>query len=183
MIRLGEHNLRRLDGTEQLRLSLRLYPHPKYDPITREHDLMLIRLRRPASLGPAVRPLALGTRCPTAGTRCHISGWGSTTSPKRTFPPTLQCANVTLQAEQRCLRAFPELFSPNMICAAGRGAGGGNTDACQVGNWDGLGGNGTDWEANGTDWGRIWGCGFMTLDWLQPFRLWFWSPGLVPKFK
>ena len=59
-----------------------------------------------------------------------------------TFPPTLQCANVTLQAEQRCLRAFPELFSPNMICAAGSGAGGGNTDACQVGNWDGLGGTG-----------------------------------------
>ena len=86
MIRLGEHNLRRLDGTEQLRLSLRLYPHPKYDPITREHDLMLIRLRRPASLGPAVRPLALGTRCPTAGTRCHISGWGSTTSPKSMTP-------------------------------------------------------------------------------------------------
>uniref|UniRef100_A0A669R4P8 Peptidase S1 domain-containing protein n=1 Tax=Phasianus colchicus TaxID=9054 RepID=A0A669R4P8_PHACC len=43
---------------------------------------MLIRLRRPVVVGPAVRPLPLGTTCPTPGTKCHISGWGTITSPK-----------------------------------------------------------------------------------------------------
>ena len=98
------------------------------DPITREHDLMLIRLRRPASLGPAVRPLALGTRCPTAGTRCHISGWGSTTSPKSMTPkreiwgPKWRWVGLGVNGMTRKWEIWPQngRFGPKMeVCGVG----------------------------------------------------------------
>ncbi|NXK53240.1 TRY1 protein, partial [Chauna torquata] len=80
--RLGEYDLGRLDGTEQLRLARRLIRHPNYNYTTQEHDLMLVQLRRPATLGPSVQTLALGTRCPAPSTPCLVSGWGTTSSPK-----------------------------------------------------------------------------------------------------
>uniref|UniRef100_A0A8C3CB32 Peptidase S1 domain-containing protein n=1 Tax=Cairina moschata TaxID=8855 RepID=A0A8C3CB32_CAIMO len=82
MVRLGEYDLGRLDGTEQFRLVNRLVRHPRYNHTAKEHDLMLVQLRRPANLGPAVRVLPLATRCPAAGTPCLVSGWGTTTSPQ-----------------------------------------------------------------------------------------------------
>ncbi|XP_035170022.1 kallikrein-15-like [Oxyura jamaicensis] len=86
MVRLGEYDLGHLDGTEQFRLASRLVRHPGYNHTTKEHDLMLVQLRRPANLGPAVRTLPLGTRCPAPGTPCLVSGWGTTTSPQGTKP-------------------------------------------------------------------------------------------------
>uniref|UniRef100_A0A8C3C801 Peptidase S1 domain-containing protein n=1 Tax=Cairina moschata TaxID=8855 RepID=A0A8C3C801_CAIMO len=86
MVRLGEYDLGRLDGTEQFRLVNRLVRHPRYNHTAKEHDLMLVQLRRPANLGPAVRVLPLATRCPAAGTPCLVSGWGTTTSPQGMKP-------------------------------------------------------------------------------------------------
>ncbi|NXI64395.1 TRY1 protein, partial [Anseranas semipalmata] len=84
--RLGEHDLGHLDGTEQLRLAQRLIRHPGYNHTTKEHDLMLVQLRRPVTLRPAVQTLALGTRCPAPRTPCLVSGWGTTSTPQSMDP-------------------------------------------------------------------------------------------------
>nr|XP_047911863.1 transmembrane protease serine 9-like [Anser cygnoides] len=131
MVRLGEYNLGSLDGTEQFRLASRLVLHPRYNHTTKEHDLMLVQLRRPANLGPAVQILPLGTRCPTASTPCLVSGWGTTTSPQASFPKILHCANVTVQPEVTCRRAYPRLYTSNMLCAGGVSPEGKPTDSCQ----------------------------------------------------
>lgn len=75
-VRLGEHNLRKYDGPEQLRGVSRIIPHPHYEAHSHRHDVMLVRLTRPARLSPQVRPVALPTRCPQPGETCVVSGWG-----------------------------------------------------------------------------------------------------------
>ncbi|XP_068779499.1 kallikrein-15-like [Struthio camelus] len=126
MVRLGEHDLGCLEGSEQLRLAGRLIRHPGYNRLTKEHDLMLVKLRRAAVPGPSVQPLGLSTSCPAPGTPCLVSGWGTTRSPQRAFPRVLHCANVTVL---ECRGAYPQLATPGMVCAAGAGTP--PADACQ----------------------------------------------------
>lgn len=75
-MRLGEHNLRKRDGPEQLRTVSRIIPHPRYKALNHRHDLMLLRLTRPVRVTAEVRPIPLPARCPQAGEACVVSGWG-----------------------------------------------------------------------------------------------------------
>lgn len=85
---LGEHNLQRQDGYEQTRLATESFPHPDFNDSlpNKDHrnDIMLVKMAAPALLTWAVRPLTLSSQCVAAGTRCLISGWGTTSSPQRT---------------------------------------------------------------------------------------------------
>lgn len=85
--RIGDDHLLLLQG-EQLRRTHRPVVHPKYQrgsgPIlprrTDEHDLMLLKLVRPAVLGPRVQALRLPYRCAQPGDRCQVAGWGTSAS-------------------------------------------------------------------------------------------------------
>lgn len=87
IVHLGEHNLQRQDGYEQTRLATESFPHPDFnDSIpNKDHrnDIMLVKMAAPAVLTWAVRPLTLSSHCVAPGTRCLISGWGTTSSPQR----------------------------------------------------------------------------------------------------
>ncbi|XP_010367892.1 kallikrein-12 isoform X2 [Rhinopithecus roxellana] len=82
-VRLGEHSLSQLDWTEQIRHSGFSVTHPGYlgASTSHEHDLRLLRLRLPVRITSSVRPLPLPSDCATAGTECHVSGWGITNHP------------------------------------------------------------------------------------------------------
>lgn len=79
---LGDHRLQK--GPEQERDVAQSIQHPCYDGNSdeRKHDLMLVRLCGPASLGNKVRPINLTDHCPQAGQKCTISGWGTVSSPQ-----------------------------------------------------------------------------------------------------
>lgn len=83
-VRLGDHSLKKKDGSEQEMAVAQSIPHPCYNSSTEDHshDLMLLRLRGRASRGPRVKPISLADHCPPVGQKCTISGWGTVTSPR-----------------------------------------------------------------------------------------------------
>lgn len=86
IVHLGEHNLQRRDGCEQTRMAMESFPHPDFNNSlpNKDHrnDIMLVKMETAAFITRAVRPLTLSSRCVTPGTRCLISGWGTTSSPQ-----------------------------------------------------------------------------------------------------
>lgn len=86
LVHLGEHNLQRQDGCEQTRVATESFPHPGFNNSlpNKDHrnDIMLVKMKTPAFITRAVRPLTISAQCVTAGTRCLISGWGTTSSPQ-----------------------------------------------------------------------------------------------------
>lgn len=87
--RVGDDHLLLLQG-EQLRRTTVSVMHPRYrqglGPIlprrTDEHDLMLLKLARPAVLGPRIQTLRLPYRCTQPGDQCQVAGWGTTATPR-----------------------------------------------------------------------------------------------------
>uniref|UniRef100_A0A8C6XMY9 Peptidase S1 domain-containing protein n=1 Tax=Naja naja TaxID=35670 RepID=A0A8C6XMY9_NAJNA len=124
-VRLGEHHLRRIDWSEQLKLSSKAIVHPEYNRRTLNNDIMLIKLLTPATLNDKVKVLDLSTNCPQPGTKCLISGWGTTST---NYPDVLQCANITIINHNVCRSIYPNYINENMVCA-GKMVGG--TDSCQ----------------------------------------------------
>ncbi|XP_068280847.1 kallikrein-14-like [Nyctibius grandis] len=139
-LRLGENDLGRPEGPEQERLVARAIPHPAFDPATLDNDLLLLKLDRPAPLGPSVRPLPLPTACAPPGATCLVSGWGTITTPQVTLPQHLICAYVTVVPPAACRRAYPRRVTPNMLCAGVRGR---RVDSCQGDSGGPLSCNGT----------------------------------------
>ncbi|XP_014650797.1 PREDICTED: kallikrein-15 [Ceratotherium simum simum] len=137
-VRLGEHNLRKREGPEQLRAVSRVIPHPGYAARGHLHDVMLLRLSRPALLSPEVRPVALPTRCPQVGETCVVSGWGlvsgsesrTTGSPESqvSLPDKLHCANISIISAASCSKDYPGCLMDTMVCA---GVEGGGTNSCE----------------------------------------------------
>ncbi|XP_041601250.1 kallikrein-11-like isoform X2 [Vulpes lagopus] len=111
VVHLGEHNLQRRDGCEQTLSATESFPHPDFNNSlpNKDHrnDIMLVKMTRAAFITWAVRPLTLSSHCVTAGTRCLVSGWGSTSSPQLQLPHTLRCANITIINHEECEKAYP----------------------------------------------------------------------------
>lgn len=79
-VRLGEHNIKVTEGSEQFISSSRVIRHPRYSSYNIDNDIMLIKLSSPATLNQYVQPVALPTSCAPDGTMCTVSGWGNTMS-------------------------------------------------------------------------------------------------------
>ncbi|NXA57129.1 KLK15 protein, partial [Nothocercus julius] len=127
-VRLGSRGPKEAAGAEQRRLSSKVIGHPRYDPATKDSDLMLVKLLLPVHVNERVKPLPLATHCPVAGQTCQISGWGSTTSPEVNFPEDLHCAKVTIVREEQCQQSYPGSITANMVCAGEHSS---RADSCQ----------------------------------------------------
>ncbi|XP_025869855.2 kallikrein-11 isoform X1 [Vulpes vulpes] len=132
VVHLGEHNLQRRDGCEQTLSATESFPHPDFNNSlpNKDHrnDIMLVKMTRAAFITWAVRPLTLSSHCVTAGTRCLVSGWGSTSSPQLQLPHTLRCANITIISHEECEKAYPGNITNTMVCASVLESG---KDSCQ----------------------------------------------------
>ncbi|XP_070620130.1 trypsin-like [Erythrolamprus reginae] len=127
-VRLGEHHLRLIDGSEQLKLSSKAIVHPDFNRKTLNNDVMLVKLLTPVTLNDKIKVMNLSTSCPETGTECLISGWGTTRSPLTKYPNVLHCARITTISHKVCQSLYANYISETMLCA-GKMEGG--TDSCQ----------------------------------------------------
>ncbi|XP_066230211.1 kallikrein-5-like [Saccopteryx leptura] len=127
-IRLGHHSTSPVyERGQQLFQAVKTIPHPGYCHPGHSNDLMLIKLNRKILESQDVKPIKISSRCPRAGTKCLVSGWGTTSSPQVNFPKVLQCLNITVLSHERCKEAYSGQIDATMFCAgdeAGR-------DSCQ----------------------------------------------------
>ncbi|XP_039695558.1 kallikrein-5 [Pteropus medius] len=127
-VRLGHHSLSPVyESGQQLFRGVKTIPHPGYSHPRHTNDLMLIKLNRRIHETQDVKPINISSRCPSAGTSCLVSGWGTTSSPQENFPSELQCLNITVLSTEKCKEAYPGQIDATMFCAgdeAGR-------DSCQ----------------------------------------------------
>ncbi|XP_034495059.1 kallikrein-14 isoform X2 [Ailuropoda melanoleuca] len=101
---------------------------PAVRPVGHHCRSLRTPLERPARLGRAVRPIAIASSCAGPGTPCHVSGWGTTSSPIVRYPNSLQCVNINISSDQECRQAYSQAITAGMVCA---GSPQGGKDSCQ----------------------------------------------------
>uniref|UniRef100_A0A8C3FM98 Peptidase S1 domain-containing protein n=1 Tax=Chrysemys picta bellii TaxID=8478 RepID=A0A8C3FM98_CHRPI len=116
-VHLGDYNLRMKEPTEQIRRIHNFFMHPGYNLRPRDNDFMLLELDEPAQLNNYVNTINVTTCCPSPGTRCSVSGWGTIKSPKRRFPAIMQCADVYSVSQDSCQESYCGRITENMLCA------------------------------------------------------------------
>ncbi|XP_076124702.1 trypsin-3-like [Alosa pseudoharengus] len=128
----GEHFLDLTDGTEQYFKPQRLIPHPSYDQFTKNADIMLIKLGKPALLNNFVSlvPLPRQDEGVLEGRMCQVSGWGYTSHKSGHLSPTLHSATLPAISIARCnsSQSFSGNITSSMMCA---GYHTGGRDACE----------------------------------------------------
>ena len=92
-VRLGHHSLSPIyESGQQVFQGTKSIAHPGYSHPGHSNDLMLIKLNKRIRETPYVRPINIASRCPSAGTSCLVSGWGTTSSPQS------ECLGLSLDA-------------------------------------------------------------------------------------
>ncbi|KAM9033600.1 kallikrein-6 [Sarcophilus harrisii] len=127
---LGKHNIQQWEQSQQLSPAVQVIPHPAYDKMQHDNDIMLLKLPRPVALSSHVQPLNLPweSDCTDNSTSfCVISGWGKTDEEGH-YPDTLQCASIHLVPHKTCQQAYPNQITSNMVCAGEKDSG---KDSCQ----------------------------------------------------
>uniref|UniRef100_A0A182C5S1 Snake Venom Serine Proteinase n=1 Tax=Phalotris mertensi TaxID=1260334 RepID=A0A182C5S1_9SAUR len=92
-------------------------------------DIMLIRLNSSVNNSEHIAPLGLPSNPPSVGSVCRVMGWGTITSPKRTYPEVPHCANIEILNNKVCEAAYPFLPRNSNILCAGKLEGG--KDSCK----------------------------------------------------
>jgi len=104
VIRLGEHNHLKADGTEQTIPVEKIIPHPEYRRSNLRNDIALIKLKSPAKINERVQTICLPPKgsSPKIGSRnCFLAGWGSIKHPGGSYHK-LQQAMLPIVSYKNC---------------------------------------------------------------------------------
>ncbi|XP_043946556.1 transmembrane protease serine 9 [Protopterus annectens] len=153
---LGTLHLAETNGTKMT--VRRIITHPFYNSFSLDYDVALIELYVPITFSSTIQPICLPapTHSFPAGTKCIITGWGSTKEGGQK-PTKLQEGIVQIIGDDFCHKSYPYQITKRMMCA---GFMKGGTDSC----WGDAGGPLACRESSGkwflaglTSWG--YGCG------------------------
>nr|XP_004661215.1 putative inactive serine protease 58 [Jaculus jaculus] len=91
--------------------------HPQFSVSSIEHDLMLIKLKRPFNLNDHVQVVNLPQRLPFRGMKCSVSTWAYNLCDLSKYPDTLQTVNISVISQTDCRNAYPAYdIQDNLIC-------------------------------------------------------------------
>lgn len=110
-VRLGRYSQSsNYEYGQQLFRGIKSIPYPGYTYPGHSNDLMLIKLDKKARITRAVRPISISSHCPSPGSSCLVSGWGTTSSPQGECPgpltPTHVCFLLLSAAERSAFLSF-----------------------------------------------------------------------------
>lgn len=130
-VTLGEHDRSKPEGTEQKINVIQVIPHPDYTAPWNDHDIALLQLAMPATLGPAVGIVPLVVSPTDDALVAHgapsvVTGWGVTAEGGGTAAE-LQEVMVPVVSNQACQAAYGQI-TVGMLCA---GYDEGGKDSCQ----------------------------------------------------
>ncbi|XP_068599368.1 trypsin-3 [Brachionichthys hirsutus] len=132
MIVAGEYSLSVYEGTEQEVLPQLLVPHPAFNSLNNNNDLMLIKLKAPVYLNNYVSVALLPRHDAAAveGWLCRVSGWGYTSPTIGLIPSSLRTVKLPIVSTAKCnsSESLDGRITGNMLCA---GFSAGGKDACQ----------------------------------------------------
>ncbi|XP_069774429.1 trypsin-3-like [Narcine bancroftii] len=129
---LGEHSLSKSDGNEQYYRVAKLIVFPFYQPMTFNHDIMLLKINKPARQNAYISPIPIPTSARTVpkDTLCTVSGWGVTTVFSYSLSDVLMAVQVPIISRYKCNgpSSYNGRVNIYMICAGYRKGG---KDSCQ----------------------------------------------------
>nr|XP_040029751.1 coagulation factor VII [Gasterosteus aculeatus aculeatus] len=132
-VTVGEHDLTRVEGTEQHRRVRKVLIHRAYNKSSWDSDLALLRLHRPVKLGPYVVPVCLPAKNSTFVRTLEnirhatVSGWGHLAQ-NGAVANVLQRLTLPRVPLQDCRLHTGLQVTGNMVCAGFRSGG---RDACK----------------------------------------------------
>ncbi|XP_037319392.1 coagulation factor VII isoform X2 [Pungitius pungitius] len=132
-VTVGEHDLTRVEGTEQHRRVRKVLIHRGYNKTSFDSDLALLRLHRPVKLSPFVVPVCLPAKNSTFVRTLEniryatVSGWGHLAQ-NGAVANVLQRLTLPRVPLQDCRLHTGLQVTGNMVCAGFRSGG---RDACK----------------------------------------------------
>jgi trypsin len=133
--------------------------HAEYDKKTIKNDIAVLKLASSLEFGDRISAVALPSSAddvPPVGTRCSVTGWGSTSHGGGSLPSNLLVAYVDIIDHEQCKEYYADRHEVDnsMICAGVRGGG---KDACQGDSGGPLVDAATKKQVGVVSWG--FGCG------------------------
>nr|XP_027793938.1 granzyme K [Marmota flaviventris] len=130
---LGAHSLSKNEPSKQTFEIKKFIPFSRLRSNSKSNDIMLVKLHRAANLNKHVQLLhPRSTNYIRSGTKCQVTGWGTTDSKVFSISDTLQEVTVTIIDRKLCNSQnyynHNPIITKDMICA---GDTKGNKDSCQ----------------------------------------------------
>ncbi|XP_049842595.1 uncharacterized protein LOC126293415 [Schistocerca gregaria] len=94
------------------------YTHFYFDTLGLDHDISVVRLKKPMKLGKNVRTIPLAASAPAPGTVCQLSGWGSWANRGDNNSTILRHMDVVVQTQDKCLGPKDTDVTTPLICVA-----------------------------------------------------------------
>ncbi|CAK6966346.1 mast cell protease 1A-like [Scomber scombrus] len=116
---LGAHDITKKEKSQQ-RIEVKYHPHPKYKKGKYDNDIMLLKLKKNATLNKYVKTIGLPKKDEKIpdNTKCDVAGWGET-GKKRFKSPVLRVATEKMQSSNECQKIWGQPFNiKQMICTA-----------------------------------------------------------------
>lgn len=105
--------------------------HRGFDTSSYNHDIALLKLRKPIEYSKTIRPICLPSEnVDPAGKVATVIGWGRT-SEGGALPAVIQKVDVPILTSSECrnMKYKSSRITGNMLCAGGKARG---KDSCQV---------------------------------------------------
>ncbi|KAL7842053.1 hypothetical protein SRHO_G00237420 [Serrasalmus rhombeus] len=133
-VRLGDYLRFKKEDSEVTIPVSKIVSHPKYNPVTVDNDIALLRLATPVKFTNYILPACLPSRSLAErvlhlnGTQTVVTGWGKQNETATHYSSALGFINIPLVDHAECTRHMVNNLTQNVLCA---GIIGKVRDACE----------------------------------------------------